>query len=212
MRPVTLSRTLAAAVSDGIAEAQTVAGAVDLTLDGSLVASGVAQLGVQRQVIMASGGNIAAVIFTVYGTDQAGNSITDTITGISGSTVATTLNFLTVTRIAASATTGAETVTAGTNGVGASQWIPLDIYLPFGNTTSVNVTGTVNYSVQVTNDDPFGNASTPLNAVAYPGGALTTQTGDVTSTTAAAYRAIRLLTNSGTDTAAITVTQQGLIV
>lgn len=211
MRPVTISRTLATADADGIATAQTVASATNLVLDGALVSAGVAQLGAQRQVVIASGGNISTVIFTVYGTDYAGNSITDTITGISGSTVATTLNFLTVTRIAASATTGAETVTAGTNGVGASQPVVLDIYLPFGNTASVDTTGTVNYSVQVTNSDPFGSPSTPMNWVAYPGGALTSQTGDVTATTASAYRAARLLTNSGTGNALFTITQQGLI-
>lgn len=211
MRPISITRTLAAADADGIAQAQTVSGAVNLTLNGDLVAAGVAQLGAQRQVIMASGGNVSTVIFTIYGTDTAGNSITDTITGISGSTVATTLNFLTVTRIAASATTGVETVTAGTNGVGATQTIPLDIYLPNGNTASVVVTGTLNYSVQVSNSDPFGNPSTPLAWVSYPDAAVVAKTATATGVTTAAWRAIRLLTNSGTGTGQLIVTQQGLI-
>lgn len=210
MRPVTLSRTLAASDADGIAQAQQAAGAGNLTLNGDLVVSGVAQLGAQRIVGIASTGNLSAVTFTVYGTDDAGNTISQAIAGPNNNTVSTTLNFRTVTRVAVSAAVGTD-VEVGTTGVGASQWIPLDIYLPFGNTCSVDVTGTVNYSVQVTDGDVFGDPSTVLNAIAYPGGALTSQTGDVTSNTAVAYRGLRLLTNSGTGSAVTRVTQQGLI-
>lgn len=211
MRPVTITRALVAADANGIAEAQQTAGEGDLTLNGAFVVAGVAQLGQQRKVGIASTGNLSALTFTVYGTNDAGNVISEARSGPSNNTVSTTLDFATVTRVSVSGAVGTD-VEVGTTDVGASLPIPLDIYLPFGNTASVDVTGTVNYSVQVTNSDPFGDPSTPLNWVAYPGGGLTSQTADATASTAVAYRAARLVTNSGTGSAALTVTQQGLMV
>lgn len=213
MRPVTVTKQLSvAADADGIAQLQQLAGAGNFTLNGALVASGVAQLGSQRKVAVHSAGNIAAVVFTIYGTDDQGREITDTVTGVNNSTVSTTLDFATVTRVAAGAAVGSDTE-VGTTGVGASLPIPLDIYLPFGSTVSVDVTGTINYTIQATNDNPFGNPSTPLNWVAYPGNqSLSGQTTDLTSVATAAVRAIRILVNSGAGSAAVTLTQQGLIV
>ena len=212
MRPITLSRQLTAADDNGIALAQQLLAAGNLVLTGAaFVANGIAQLDAQRKIGIASTGDLSLITFTVYGTNQPGNVISESLAGPNNNTVSTTLDFYTVTRVAASAAVSTDVI-VGTTGVGASQPLPLDIYLPFGNTTSVDVTGTVNYSVQVTNSDPFGDPSTPLNWVAYPGGALTAQTTDLTSSTVIAYRAMRLLTNSGTGIAAITITQQGLIV
>ncbi len=50
---------------------------------------------------------------------------TDTVTGISNSTVATTKYFKTVTQIASSATVGTN-VTVGTNGISVTPWYPGD--------------------------------------------------------------------------------------
>lgn len=208
MRPVSITRTLATAVSNGIAQAQTVGAGADLTLNGSLVTSGVAQLGAQRQVIMASASNVATVVFTIYGTNQAGNSITDTITGINGSTVATTQDFLTVTRINASASTGAFTVTAGTNGVGASQPIPLDLYLdPFNVSLYIDVTGTINVTAQYTGDTNVLTSNGPF--LWFNHADLTSKTADSVGTIISPVTAVRLLTNSGTGSAVFGVVQAG---
>lgn len=209
MRPVTISRTLAAAVANAICLAQTTAGAGNLTINGGSASSGVATLDAQRKVGIASTGNLSAVNFTVYGTDQNGRSINETIAGPNNNTVSTTLDFYTVTRVAVNGAVGTN-VTVGTTGVGASQPIPLDLYLQAGSTVSVNVTGTLNYTVQVTNDDVYSNTNPTWSS--HPTAALVGATSSQIGTTATAYRAMRLLTNSGSGTGQIVLSQQGLIV
>lgn len=210
MRPISITRALAALDADGIATAQQRVGAGNLTLNGALVTSGVAQLGSQRVVALDSAGNLSGVTFTITGTDDAGNTISQAIAGPNTTPTATTLNFKTVTQVAVSATIATDVI-VGTSGVGGSQTLPLDIYLPYGSTASIDVTGTVNVSVQVTNDNPFpDSASTILNWVSHPTAALVTATSDQTGATANAYRAMRLLTNSGTGSCVLTITQQGL--
>lgn len=207
MRPIRLTRALVAPDADGIATSQTTAGAGNLVLDGALVAGGVANLTEQRKVGIASGGDDSAVTFTVYGTDQAGNAISEGLAGPNGNTVSTTLDFLTVTRVTVSAAV-AQAVTVGTTGVGASQPIPLDIYLdPFNVSCFVDVTGTVNYTVQFTFDDVFGSTG-PFTWTNHPD--LTSATADGDGTYISPVTATRIVTNSGTGSAVFTVIQAGV--
>jgi len=208
MRPITITRALVAADANGIAVNQTTGGAADLNLNGALVAGGVAQLGPQRKVAGHSTGNIGTVVFTVYGTDDAGNVITDTVTGISNSTVSTTLDFSTVTRIAASALVGTN-VEFGTTDVGASPPLPLDLYLdPFNASLFIDVSGTVNVTVQYTGDDDVLTSSGPF--VWFDHSDLTGETADAVGTIISPVTAVRLVTNSGTGSAEFTVLQAGI--
>lgn len=207
MRPVRITRALLTADDNGIATLQQLGAAGDLTLNGALVAGGVALLTSQRKVGMFAGGNIATVIFTVYGTDWAGNSITDTITGINSSTVSTTLDFLTVTRIAASAAFVTDVI-AGTTGVGASQPIPLDLYLdPFNVSLTIDITGTISVTAQYTTDAVL-TSSGPF--LWFDHSDLTAKAADSIGTIISPVSAVRLLTNSGTGSAVFTVTQAGV--
>lgn len=207
MRPVVITRTLAASDADGIAQAQTLGGAGSLTLNGALVVSGVAQLGVQRVVGIASTGNLSAVTFTVYGTDQAGNAISESIAGPNNNTVSTTLNFLAVTQVAASGAVGTN-VTVGTTSVGASAAVPLDLYLdPFNTSLFVDVTGTVNVTVQYTGDDNVLASVGPFTWFDHSD--LTSKTSDSVGTIISPVTAVRMVTNSGTGTAELTVLQSG---
>jgi hypothetical protein len=209
MRPIILTRALTAADADGIAQNQTTGAAADLTLNGDLVAGGVANLTSQRKVAGHSTGNIATVVFTIYGTDQAGNSITDTVTGISNSTVSTTLDFRTVTRIAASAAVGTN-VEFGTTEVGASQPVPLDLYLdPFNVSLYLDVTGTVDVTVQYTGDADVLTSVGPFVWFAHTD--LTNETADAVGTIISPVTAVRLLTNSGTGSCEFTVLQAGVM-
>ena len=157
MRPIVQTRQLAAADPNGIAEDQQLGAAGDLALDGVLVDSGgVAQLGTQRQVEFESAGDISATNCTITGTDDSGAIISETIAGPNAGTVATELNFSTVTQIAADASFATD-VEVGTNGVGASQTVPLDQYLtPFNVSLGIAITGTVDVTVEFTFDDVFG--------------------------------------------------------
>lgn len=207
MRPITITRALLAADADGIAQNQTLVAAGDLTLNGALVAGGVALLTSQRKVAAHSTGNIATVIFTVYGTDDAGRSITDTITGVNNSTVSTTLDFKTVTRVAASAAVGTN-VEVGTTDVGASMPIPLDIYIsPFNVSIGCDVTGTIDFTVQYTFDAILTSVG-PFTWFSLSN--LTNATADSVDTFISPVTAARILTNSGTGSVTVTFVQAGL--
>ncbi len=114
-----------AASANNISLAQTTAGAANLTITGALASGGVATLAPAGRVSLASTGNIATVIFTITGTDRYGNAQTATVTGINNSTVATVIDFKTVTQIATSGAVGTN-VTVGTNGIASTPWYPGD--------------------------------------------------------------------------------------
>lgn len=207
MRPIRISRTLAAADPNGIALDQTTGGAGDLTLNGAFVVDGVAQLDVQRQVSLESVGNLSGINFTIVGTDEQSRPISETISGPNVGVVATTLDFFTVTRVSVDAAVGTN-VEVGTNETGGSVVIPLDQYIsPFNVSLGAIITGTVNATVQFTFDDVFSgvgpfswtNQSDLTNIVASADG-----------TFISPVSACRILTNSGNGTITLIVLQAGL--
>ena len=209
MRSVTQTRTLGAADPNGIAEDQQLGAAGDLSLDGAFVTDGVAVLDAQRQVELESAGNISAANFTIIGTDESGNIVEETIAGPNVGTVATAVNFKTVTQIAVDASFATD-VEVGTNGVGASQEIPLDQYIsPFSVSLGVVVTGTINYTVQFTFDDVFASNSGPF--VWFDHTDLTGLIADAEATLISSVSAVRILTNSGTGTVRFETRQAGLM-
>jgi hypothetical protein len=208
MRSVTQTRTLAAADPNGIAEDQQLGAAGDLALDGVLVTDGVAELGAQRQVEFESAGNISATNFTVTGTDDSGNIISETIAGPNVGTVATAVNFRTVTQIAADASFASD-VEVGTNGVGGSQEIPCDQYIsPFEVSLGLVITGTIDVTAQFTFDDVFADASGPHTWFDHTN--LTNIIANDEAALVSPVAAVRLLTNSGTGSARFEVRQAGI--
>lgn len=163
MQPITVTvGPLDAADDNGIALSQTTAGAADLTINGALATGGVATLDAPRQVIVTSGGNDTGVTFTIYGTTYGGQSVSESITGASGGASATQTDFLTVTRVYASAATSVSGVIVGTNAKAGSRWVRLDSWADAKSAIQCNASGTVNYTVQVAMDDP----NSPTNPVA----------------------------------------------
>lgn len=213
MRPIVLTRSLSvAAAVAGVAALQQLAAPGDMLINGTLASGGVATIGEQRRVTINSAADFSLTTFTIYGTDSQGRTISESLAGpTAGATVTSTLDYATVTRVASSTALGTDT-RVGTSAVGASQTLPLDIYLPYGSTVSVQlVSGAANYTVQVSNSDPFpADASTALVWSDHPVAALVGASASQIGVTANAYRAMRLLTNSGTGVLKITITQQGL--
>lgn len=168
MQAITVSIALATADSDGICQSQSpsAGGVQSLTLDGVLVVAGVAQLGSQRRVLITSSGNDSSNTFTVTGTNWAGNVISETITGPNATTTYSVLDYLTVTSVTISGN-AVGNITVGTNGVGGSPWMRFDDWAPSNISIQCNVSGTVNYTVQSTLDDPNDpiNPVTPANMV-----------------------------------------------
>jgi hypothetical protein len=207
MRPVTVTRTMVAAAVGAIAALQTTAGAGNLLINGTLASGGVATLDTQRTVGLTSAGNLSAVNFTLTGTDQQGRVISEVLAGPNANTVSSVLNYKTITSIAVSAAVGTN-VTADTVTTGSSQEIPIDLYVNQINITlATELTGAANYTVQYTMDNVFGGAG-PFNWNTVAG--LLAQTTNQVVQLTQAVRALRLLTNSGTGTVALIVTQAGL--
>lgn len=162
MQAITVSSTLATADADGICTAQKPAagGVQSLTINGALAVSGVAYLGSQRRVLITSDGNDSGNTFTVTGTNWAGDIISETITGPNATTTYSDLDYLTVTSVTISGN-AVGNITVGTNGIGGSPWVRFDDFAPSNISIQCNVSGTVNYTVQSTLDDP----NDPFNPV-----------------------------------------------
>ena len=206
MRPISFTRSQPAASGTSVAAAQLLNASGVITLNGALVSGGVATLTVPA-VLTVFSEKSATVNFVVTGTAPNGASQTETLAVTASGTVTGSLSFATVTSVAASAPTSA-TISLGNGVPGYTAWIPLDIYTPNQVTNISNkVSGTVNYSVEYTNEDPFDTSIQQL-AVPHPNGSLTAATGDETQFTTTLMRAVRLKINSGNGSVRFTCVQQ----
>jgi hypothetical protein len=107
-----------------------------------------------RRVLLTQSSNTdTGLAFVISGTDWAGTPISETLAlGTIAAPAQSVLDYLTVTKIVApSAPAG--TVSAGTSGVGGSQWAQLDTWAMEDLSGQAVVSGTVNYTIQSTNDD-----------------------------------------------------------
>lgn len=206
MRPVSFTTTLATADDDGVAQLQTPGGAGNLTLNGALVSGGVAILatsGIMRQVLVTTVADESGKTLTIYGTNGSGTAISESMTGPNATTGTTSLYFTTVTRVAVSAAfTG--NVKVGTNGVGSSLIVTPDTLVnPFQIGIGCVVTGTINYTVQHSFDDPQ-----TLSAITwFDNTGLSAKTANSDGNYAFAVRAIRTKVNSGTGSVATYIVQ-----
>lgn len=201
MRPIQIVTTsFPSAVTDYLALNQTLLAAGFLTLEANTITP-------PRFVTITSAGNDSGITFAVLGVGPNGETQTEVLTGANTGAVTSTKTFAYVESIYASGAT-AGNVKSGVTQSGYSQWIPLDIYNPNQvTTTSVSVSGTVNYSIQYTNEDPFDHSFTH-QVVAHPVAALTNASNNQTGFTTTLMRAVRYLINSGSGTIRLTITQQ----
>ena len=149
MQPISVTvGSFPIADANAIALAATLAAAGDLTLTSTPYV-----LDPPRHVTVTSAGNDTGITFTVYGTTHGGVAISEVLTGTNAGTATTTLDFATVTRIAASGATAAN-VEAGYAQSGGSRWVRMDSWAASQAVAQVSVSGTVTYSVQTTMNDP----------------------------------------------------------
>lgn len=218
MRPYQVTTTAyAAAGPDSIALSQTPGAAGNLTLNGVLASGGVATLSPAGFLTITTGADEHTKTVTIYGTTVEGWTVVLGPFALASSATTTAYNvisFATVTRIAVSAALGAA-VTVGTGQAGAGPWMPLDIFVPNQVTTiSTNITGTLNYTWQFTNDnvwgEPDGTPPDPNNLIPYshPVAGLVGASSDQYGSTTVLMRAVRFVVNSGSGTARNVVTQQ----
>lgn len=214
MRPIQKTISYAAADPNSAVTAETPVDGVDLTLGGAFASGGVVTFPEATTVDFTSADDLSDTIFTVIGTDASGIVQSEDVTGPNNDTVSTVKLFKTITAIsvATTQTYTTETVEVGnpdTPSFGTGAWWPLDIYVPNQVTTiSVNeLAGSITYSVEYTNEDPFDTSITQLS-VAHPVAALTSATASQTAYTDTLMRAVRVKFTAGSGTARVTVVQQ----
>ena len=190
---------------NGIAESQTTAGAAAVVLNGTLCDSGTAAQfdigdsyssdvgGVQIAVV--SGGDIATIVFTVTGSDADGIAQTETITGVNNSTVEGTVYWSQITSIATSAAAGSA-FTIGTVDEVVSRTIGLDARSMMAAAIMVNVTGTMNFTVEQTLENINQSSTFSPQQSAFWNAVSAAGTADLAASATVGATAIRLKVNS----------------
>ena len=160
MRRIEINMDLADVDDDGVFQNQTLGGAGSFTLNGAGVSSGewVTPDLFAKQIGFASTGNISGVNFTVSGYQDKNKTIpiSETIAGPNNNTVETTNYFYSIQSISASGAVGTNTK-AGAVDKAISRIIPVKRSYSDRSERQIGltfiVTGTIDYTVQQTNDD-----------------------------------------------------------
>ena len=187
---------------NGIYTVAAVAGAGALTLAGAYVTGTVATMDYARRIAQITAGNDAGITFTYVGTDANGIAQTEVLAGGAGtpSTETTTKYFKTITSITASGA-AAGNVTIGTADEINSQIIPIDYASDSACAIAVDISGTINYTVEesfnLMNNSSIAPADTVWTAIT----AFSGKTADVKGTASLGATAIRFVVNSYTNTA-----------
>ena len=202
----TFLKSLGAASATSIAASQAVTNGTPLTLT---TASGVTidtatstNTALGRRVLLTSTSGSETASITLTGTNSSGNIITESITFATALTAQSNLDYVTITKILP--TSGAVgSISAGTNGVGSSNWYTWNYRVtpPMNLAVAVElVSGAVNYTVQYTFDNP--NATSGEYGITYPIpfnlATMIAQTATLDSTISTPIYATRVLINSGT--------------
>jgi hypothetical protein len=216
MIPNIFTQSLVAASANNVAASQS-PGAGVITLNGSTVSGGIATLDSQRRVLITSGGNDTGINFTVNGTNSAGFPISDTFAG-GNPTAVSNLDFKTVTSVTHTGSI-ASTVTVGTNTTGSSLWqiVNWNAYPPNISVAVQLVTGTANFTVEHTYDDPNilpGTGGLNLAGftfpVPWPDATLNGASASGETQINYAITAWRVTINSGTGTLSVRGMQDGI--
>lgn len=154
---------------DGICASQTPAGAGNLTIAGALTSGGafdvVSTAGYSAgiagvQIGIASNGNDSGNTFTVTGTDENGNAVSEAITGPNATTVESTTYFQTISQIAISGA-GVGSITVGPVDEIITKTIPLNPGSEIAPAVAVvGLSGTCQFDIDETFDDILANGST----------------------------------------------------
>jgi hypothetical protein len=138
--------------ADGLAQAQAVAGAGELSLNGVLIEDGTFTADYARRLGILSAGNDAGITFTILGTDPDNKVLSEAVTGSAGApgTSESTGYFKTVISVTASGA-AAGNVSVGTVDEFSTNTIPLNTYNSDPATVSLeDMVGTFDVSVEET--------------------------------------------------------------
>lgn len=149
---------------NGIAENQTTGGAANLVLNGALCDLGTAlQFDIGDaysdgvggvRLLLDSAGNISSVIFTITGKDQDGNTVTETVTGVTTTAISTTKYYSQVTVIAADSAVGSNVFIGTVTGEMVSRTVPVNRHSRIAAVAAVTgLAGTCQFDLEQCFDD-----------------------------------------------------------
>ena len=157
MRPIIVGvsgLTGASSTAARAAIAATGPGPISLTFAGPAVSGGVATFDQPRRVLLTVNADEHTVTVTLTGTTFGNQAATEVVTLPSATGgVASVLDYKTLTS-AVSSTGLASTIAIGTTGSAGSPWVYFDPWADPVASIQIDVSGTVNYTVQQTNDNP----------------------------------------------------------
>lgn len=215
MRPivVTVGNMTTAAGATVIRTATTVA-AGNLVLNGAQVTNGVGILEVDRDLLFTFAGAEVGLQLLIEGSNTIGTPLSEIITGPAGAgTIVTVNQYRKIYRISANKASAAAVSIGTSSSLSTSQWVRFDDWVAGGVAIQATVSGTVNFTLQQSLDDPNSPTSpvTPAGVtwVSSADTAMVGATANQQSNYAYAPALARILLNSGTGLVTATFTQLG---
>lgn len=168
-----------------------------------------------RKIVLTSSGVDTGVNFTITGTDVNNAPQSEVLAGASATAATSVLVYKTVSSITASGAT-AGTLIVGTSAVSATAWVRLDEWAFNGIGVQSDVSGTVNYTIQTTYDDPNSPTSpvgpSSVSWINSSDTAAVGATGGIQTSFTYIPTYARVLLNSGSGTVTTTFVQSGVVV
>lgn len=216
MQLTVYTKSLPSSSATSIAASQAATAGTPLTLTSSTVTIDSVtstNSAIGRRVLITSTSATETATIAITGTNANAQVITETITFSGASTtLQSNLDYVTVTKVLPSGTI-AGNLSAGTNGVGSSPWKTWN-YIgkpPMNLTEAVElVSGSVNFTIQYTYDDPNNLPSGVTTPLAFNMATITGQTATIDGSISIPIVATRVLINSGTGVIRVREMQAGV--
>jgi hypothetical protein len=150
---------IVAGTQTAVTQGQTATPGASMVINGTTAVNGVAILDNPRRIMTQCSGNDSLNSYTITGTGWNGLQ-TEVLQGANNGTSVSKLDWLTVTSIVSAGNT-ATTVYFGTSSTASSRWLRLDGWALNFVSIQATVSGTVNYTIETTMQDP----NSPTNPV-----------------------------------------------
>lgn len=198
-RPKILTLTLQTPSITNVMADQTLTGAGNLDLDGTLTSSGTLSLPTAQKIDFESAGNVSAATLTITGTTELDNAATETLAAPSSDTVTSSKFWKTISTVASSGAIGTN-MSAGISDEARSPTVQLNRYNKLGTSIGVDISGTINYSAFETMTPPqSGNTASWISI-----SALASKSADLKGTILSPVEGFKVEVNSYSSGATLT--------
>lgn len=200
---------LVASSANNIVTSVTPTSGTALTLTAGVIAKTIPDK--PRRILVTFGNEASNRTIVLVGTNYWDQAITETLAIASGagSTIGSVYDYKTITSITPLGGGWTAAATVGTSGIASSPWQMINKHIsPINLELWATVTGTINYTIEYTPDDPsnvgpFGNAPATPAVFSGPSG-VTTKTGTADGQITWPIAAWRVTVNSNTNPATVT--------